>query len=85
MYDEQNYKKIIETVEYEITLFESFYHCLSSNFSEAYLQGSDWYVGPSLRDWWLKVEGCTLNYEKKFDKFQYIKEILLSWMIEIKT
>lgn len=70
-------EEIREQVIEEITIYESLYHLLCSNYSPAYLKGSDWYVGENLKDWWLKVEGSVKEYKKKYNKYLYIKEILI--------
>jgi hypothetical protein len=62
----------INTINY----YEPIYQCLCSNYSEAYLKSSNWYVGDSLHDWWVKIEPDVKSYKKKYKKLNYIKEIL---------
>lgn len=76
-YENFSIEEIREQVIEEITLYESLYHLLCSNYSPAYLKGSNWYVGESLSEWWLKVEGSMKEYKKKYKKYLYIKEILI--------
>ncbi len=70
----------LDNIFNEVMHYESLYHCLCSSFSKAYLEGSDWYIGESLVDWWLCVESDVNSYNKKFDKFDYIKEIIDMFM-----
>ena len=78
--DEMYNDQLLDNIFNEVMHYESLYHCLCSSFSKAYLEGSDWYIGESLVDWWLCVESDVNSYNKKFDKFDYIKEIIDMFM-----
>ena len=56
--------------------YESIYQCLCANYSEAYLKGSDFYVGDCLYDWWVQIETEKEKKKEKNMKWVYIKNIL---------
>lgn len=56
--------------------YETLYHGLCSQYSEAYLQGSDWYVGESLKHWWFYQASKVMD----LDKLLYIYNILEIWI-----
>ncbi len=67
---------ILDTMKKKIDFLEAFYMCMCCEFSDAYLNGSEWYIGPKLVDWWDKVEYNCSDYEKKFNKLKYIEECI---------
>jgi len=73
MYNENDHNKISKCIE---CYYESIYYCLCANFSLAYLSGSEYYVGESLYDWWIKVEANSKDYSIKYKKLEYIISIL---------
>jgi len=69
----------------EIDLYEDLYQCLCSNFSLAYLKGSSFYIGDTLKKWYYKniIQMKYSNeeeYEYNLLKYEYLKIILDDWM-----
>ena len=66
-------KLYILSIRQEIeTEYEALYQCLCSQYSSAYLMGSDYFVGDNLYDWWVNTE----KNKKSIVKWFYIKDIL---------
>lgn len=59
----------------DIDYYEPLYQGLCASYSTAYLQGSNFYVGNSLKTWIF-----SLNFNR--DKYIYIKGILNEWIKE---
>lgn len=70
----------------EINYYEPIYQCLCSDFSVAYLKGSSFYVGDSLRKWYNEniLNEIFLNNNNKLNsnlkKLYYIIDILDEWI-----
>ena len=54
------------------------YNELNSNYSKSYLQGSKWYVGDDLNEWWKKCNNIRYFTENK-KKLLLIVYILLEY------
>lgn len=59
---EKNFSEIFKSIDF----YEKEYQILINKYSPAYLQGCNWYLGPSFKDYLLKP---TLNilYHKKIE------------------
>lgn len=64
----------------DIDYYEPIYQCLCSQYSEAYLKGSSFYVGNSLKEWWVNLSNSVVENRIKFKKYEYIKDILDNWI-----
>lgn len=60
--------------------YEPIYQCLCSQYSVAYLKGSEFYVGSKLHRWWNKLEPTSKKFRQKMIKWHKIKEILDNFM-----
>ena len=54
------------------------YNELNSNYSKSYLQGSKWYVGDDLNEWWKKCNNIRY-FTKNKQKLMDIIEIILAY------
>ena len=73
--DLQKYKNMLNELQEEKNMdyFENKYQRLLSNYSEAYLIGSKWYVGKSFKEY---IANLSLNY-LYVEKLEYLRAILL--------
>ena len=60
-----------------IDYYDICYNVLCVSYSKAYLSGSPWYVGESLRDWFLDLSRLMTG---KMVKYLYITEIIDEFM-----
>jgi hypothetical protein len=63
-----------EKMEYYILQIQPYYDKLISSFSKAYVNGSSFYVGDNLLDWWNNYN--IRYYKKKKQKLEHIIEII---------
>ena len=70
------YNNITKDLSYKniISELQPYYKSLISNFSESYLSGSSFYVGPSIVDWWNNYNVKQFSYKK--NKLEHIIEII---------
>lgn len=61
----------MEEIVNKIKFYEPYYFELNCNYSDAYLQGSPWYVGESLEEWWNKC-GKVYTFRKNYKKLKSI-------------
>ena len=63
-------------IENAIKKMQPYYDELNSKYSKSYLQGSIWYIGDDLLEWW---EKCNNIYYYKYNitKIRAISELLL--------
>ena len=73
--DLQKYKNMLNELQEEKNMdyFENKYQRLLSNYSEAYLIGSKWYVRKSFKEY---ITNLSLNY-LYVEKLEYLRAILL--------
>lgn len=64
----------------ELSHYESLYQCLCCSFSDAYLEGSQWYVGEKLTEWFYTIDIESKSLIEKLEKYEYIKEIIDMFM-----
>lgn len=68
---------IFQRKRQSIDYYDILYNVLCVSYSKAYLSGSSWYVGESLREWLLDLS--TLM-EYKMVKYVYVTEIIDDFM-----
>jgi hypothetical protein len=78
--DMKKYKKILDKSKdlngnHDIDWYEEKYKTMISKYSNAYLQGSKWYVGPSFKKYILNK-----SFNNLYDpRLEYIRYILLTY------
>ena len=75
MHSEESHKEVFKP-QFEIDHYEILYQGLCSQYSDAYLKGSDWYVGDSLKEWWY----IKANKAMDLNKLMYIYSRVESWI-----
>jgi hypothetical protein len=65
----------IDEIKIILTEIQPLYDKLNSKYSKSYLQGSLWYVGDDLLEWWRKCNNIRY-YEENVNKIMIIIEIL---------
>lgn len=65
----------IDKIKIILTEIQPLYDKLNSKYSKSYLQGSLWYVGDDLVEWWRKCNNVRY-YEENINKIMIIIEIL---------
>lgn len=65
----------IDKIKIILTEIQPLYDKLNSKYSKSYLQGSLWYVGDDLLEWWRKCNNVRY-YEENINKIMIIIEIV---------
>uniref|UniRef100_A0A6C0E549 Uncharacterized protein n=1 Tax=viral metagenome TaxID=1070528 RepID=A0A6C0E549_9ZZZZ len=65
----------IDEIKIILTEIQPLYDKFNSKYSKSYLQGSLWYVGDDLLEWWRKCNNIRY-YEENVNKIMIIIEIL---------
>jgi hypothetical protein len=65
----------IDKIKIILTEIQPLYDKLNSKYSKSYLQGSLWYVGDDLSEWWRKCNNVRY-YEENINKIMIIIEII---------
>jgi hypothetical protein len=65
----------IEKIKIILTEIQPLYDKLNSKYSKSYLQGSLWYVGDDLLEWWRKCNNVRY-YEENINKIMIILKII---------
>lgn len=53
------------------------YDDLNSNYSKSYLQGSPWYVGDSLKEWWRRCNNVRYFFKNKQKLVEIIETLCI--------
>lgn len=65
----------MQAIQDKLNKYDPLYITYISQFSKAYLQGSPFYVGDSLNEWWMKC-GKVYEFKKNLKKLRGICEFL---------
>ena len=66
----------LDNIQNIIKTIQPYYNELNSKYSKSYLEGSIWYVGDDLLEWWKKSNNIRY-YKKNITKLRSIVELLL--------